>query len=451
MRHLSFILFGLLALPLMAARATDPGVLKERNETEVQRDARMEWFRDARFGMFIHWGLYAQAAGEWDGKFVPPLNGCQEWIMHKGRIPVADYATLAGQFNPVKYDAEKWVLAAKDAGMKYIVITAKHHEGFAMFKTAASPFNIVEATPYGKDVLKPLAEACRKHGMRLGFYYSQNVDWHHPGADLRGASWDPAQRGDPEQYARGIVEPQLREILSHYGRVDVLWFDTAGQVINKPRADRIWKLVTELQPTIIINNRLGGGYQGDTETPERNIPAQGYPGRDWETCMTMNETWGYSKFDHDWKPTTTLIRQLVDCASKGGNFLLNVGPTGEGEIPQASLERLAEMGRWTRANGEAVYGTSATPFPKTFTWGRATQKGDMLYLFVFDPPADHHLALPGLKNRIKGAWVLTDKAKAALPVTSGEAGAGVTIPEGAALDPNATVIAVQLDGKPEVG
>ncbi len=428
-----------------AAHATNPDVLKERNETEAQRDARMAWFRDARFGMFIHWGLYAQAAGEWDGKAV---GNCGEWIQCWKKIPVADYAKLAGQFNPVKYDAEKWVLAAKDAGMKYIVITTKHHEGFAMFKTAASPFNIVDATPYKRDPLKDLVAACRKHGMRIGFYYSQNLDWHHPGGG--SGDWDPAHKGNPDTYINTIVIPQVREILSNYGPIDVLWWDITEGMINKERADRIHKVVLELQPKIILNNRLGGGYHGDTETPERTIPAMGFPGRDWETCMTMNETWGFKKNDHDWKSVTTLIRQLVDCASKGGNYLLNVGPTAEGEIPAPSLERMAAIGKWMKVNGEAVYGASATPFPKTFKWGRVTQKGEMLYLFVFDLPADRRLALPGLKNKIVGAWLLADKAKAALPVISGDAGAGVTVPADVELDPNAAVIAVRLEGRPAV-
>jgi alpha-L-fucosidase len=430
-------------------QATDAKALAERNETQEQRDARMQWFREAKFGMFIHWGTYAVAAGEWDGKEV---GNCGEWIQCWRKVPAAEYAKLAARFNPVKYDAEKWVLAAKAAGMKYIVITSKHHEGFAMFKTAASPFNILDATPFGRrtgrDPLRELVAACRKHGMRIGFYYSQNLDWHHPGGG--SGDWDPAHKGDPDAYVNKIVVPQVREILSNYGPVDVLWWDIPGGVINKPRADLIHKTVLELQPRIIMNNRLGGDYQGDTETPERTIPANGFPGRDWETCMTMNETWGFKKNDHSWKSTTKLLRQLVDCASMGGNYLLNVGPTAEGEIPAPSLERMAEIGKWMAVNGEAVYGSSANPFPKKPVWGRVTQKGNMLYLSVFDLPANRTLALPGLKNTIKAAWLLADKKKAKLAVTSGEAGASVTVPEGAALDPYATVIVVQLDGKPEV-
>ena len=428
----------------LAARATDPAALKERNETQAQRDARMQWFRDAKLGMFIHWGTYAVAAGEWDGKEV---GNCGEWIQCWRKVPAAEYAKLAAQFNPVKYNAEQWVRAAKDAGMKYVVITTTHHEGFAMFKTAASPYNIVNATPYKRDPLKEFVAACRKHGMRLGFYYSQNLDWHHPGGG--GGEWDPAHKGDPDAYVSKIVIPQVREILSNYGPVDVLWWDIPGGAINKPRADAIHKMVLGLQPKIIMNNRLGGGYQGDTETPERTIPANGFPGRDWETCMTMNETWGFKKNDHSWKSSSTLIRQLADCASMGGNYLLNVGPTAEGEIPVPSLERMTAIGKWMKVNGAAVYGTSANPFPRKPAWGRVTQKGEMLYLFVFDLPANRRLVLPGLKNKIKGAWLLADSAKAQLAVASGET-AAVTVPEGAALDPYATVVAVQLDGKPEV-
>ena len=444
----TYVVFGLLltgSLTPCVVRAADTAALAERSETPEQRDARMKWWRDARFGMFIHWGTYAVPAGEWKGK---NIGNCGEWIQCWCKIPVAEYAKLAEKFNPVKYDAEQWVLAAKAAGMKYIVITSKHHEGFAMFKTAASPYNIVDATLYKHDPLKDLVAACRKHGMRIGFYYSQNLDWHHAGGG--SGEWDKAHAGDPDAYVKKIVIPQVREILANYGPIDIIWWDIPGGVINKERADLIHKTVLELQPNIIMNNRLGGGYRGDTETPERQIPATGFPGRDWETCMTMNETWGFKKNDHDWKSTTTLIRQLATCASMGGNFLLNVGPTAEGEIPPPSLERMAEMGKWLQVNGEAVYGTSASPFPKGVKWGRATQKGNMLYLVVFDLPKDRALLMPGLKTPVKSAWLLADAKKSPLAVATVPKGVTVTLPEGAKLDPHATVVAVELTAKPEV-
>ena len=422
---------------------TNP-VLKERQETAEQHDQRMAWFRDARFGMFIHWGLYAQAGGMWDGK--PAGGSCGEWIMCNHRIKIADYAAMVKDFNPKNYDAEKWVLAAKGAGMKYIVITAKHHEGFAMFKTAATPYNIVTATPYGRDPLKDLAAACHKQGMKLGFYYSQNLDWHHPGGG--SGEWDPAHKGDSDKYVDEIVIPQLREILTNYGRIDVLWFDIPGGAINKARADRVQKAVLACNPNILINNRLGGGYHGDTETPEQHIPANGYPGKDWETCMTMNNTWGFKKNDHAWKSSKDMVRMLCDIASKGGNYLLNVGPTELGEIPQPSLERLAQIGEWTKRNGEAIYGTAATPFKSSMPWGRVTQSGNKLYLLVFDLPQNRQLNLRGLTTPVLKARMLVEGTQ--LPVSQVDGDPVITIPVSVVLDPMAAVIEVTCGGAPKV-
>ena len=278
-------------------------------ETKVQRDARMKWWREARFGMFIHWGLYSVPAGTYHGK---QIGGIGEWIMNQGEIPVAEYAGYAKQFNPVKFDADQWVSIAKNAGMKYIVITSKHHDGFAMFHSKASPYNIVDATPFGRDPLKELAAACKKQGIKLGFYYSQAQDWHHPGGfayathGRKQGHWDKAQDGDFHQYIRDIAIPQVREILTNYGDVAVLWWDTPAGM-NREEVHELAGLL-KLQPQIIANNRLGNGIEGDTETPEQFIPATGYPG-DWETCMTMNDTWGYKSYDHNWKPTETLAPQ----------------------------------------------------------------------------------------------------------------------------------------------
>ena len=330
------------------------GMTMAAEETKAEKDARMAWWREARFGMFIHWGVYSVPAGTWDGKQVP---GIGEWIMNRGKIPVDDYAALTKQFNPVKYDADEWVRLAKEAGMKYIVITSKHHDGFAMFHSKASDYNIYDATPFKRDPLKELAAACKKHGLRLGFYYSQAQDWHHPGGAASGGHWDKAQDGDMNEYIRTIAVPQVREILTDYGPIAILWWDTPVDM-NQERADMLLPLV-KLQPGIITNNRLGV-YPGDTETPEQFIPATGYADRDWETCMTMNDTWGYKSYDDNWKSAEALVRNLVDIASKGGNYLLNVGPTSEGVIPQPSVDRLREIGKWMKANGDAIYGTSAS-------------------------------------------------------------------------------------------
>jgi len=410
------------------------------SETKDQRDARMAWWREARFGMFIHWGLYAVPAGTWNGEQIP---GIGEWIMHRAEIPAKDYAALAEQFHPVQYDADAWVRLAKEAGMKYIVITSKHHDGFAMFCSEASTYDICDATPFKRDPLKELAAACQEHGIKLGFYYSQAQDWHHPGGAAAGGHWDRAQEGDMTQYIRTIAVPQVREILSNYGPIAILWWDTPVDM-TKERAEILLPLL-DLQPGIITNNRLGGGYEGDTETPEQFVPPTGYPERDWETCMTINDTWGYKSYDNNWKSTETLIRHLVDIASKGGNFLLNVGPTAKGLIPEPSIERLKEIGQWMKVNGEAIYGTSASPF-RRLAWGRCTQKDGRLYLHVFEWPQDGTLRVP-MKNAVTRAYLLTD-ASTPLPVVS--SGDGTTIEAPAmAPDPIATVVVVEVEGAVE--
>ena len=405
MKKTARIFLGAILLTIIAgAVPASAEVIGRPDETSAQRDARMKWWREAKFGLFVHWGVYAVPAGTYKGE---RIGGIGEWIMNRGKIPVAEYKQFARQFNPVKYDADAWVRLAKAAGMKYIVITSKHHDGFALFDSEATDWDVVDATPYGKDLLKPLAEACRKHGIVLGFYYSQAQDWNHPGGAAAGGHWDPAQDGDMDEYIRTIAVPQVREILSNYGKLGVLWWDTPTNM-NKERADMLLPLL-ELQPDIITNNRLGGGYGGDLTTPEQHIPATGMPGRDWETCMTMNNTWGFKSYDDNWKSTETLLRNLVDIVSKGGNYLLNVGPTAAGEIPQPSIDRLKEVGLWMDVNGESIYGTTASPFQR-LAWGRCTKKVNgnrtTLYLHVFDWPENGKLLVPGLRNRVRRARLL---------------------------------------------
>ncbi|MBC8481647.1 MAG: alpha-L-fucosidase [Planctomycetes bacterium] len=412
------------------------------NETKQQRDARMGWWREARFGMFIHWGVYSVPAGTYDGK---QIGGIGEWIMNRGKIPVAVYKEYAKDFNPVKYDADAWVRMAKDAGMKYIVITSKHHDGFALFDSKVTDWDVVDATPYGKDLLKPLAEACRKYGLKLGFYYSQAQDWCHTGGGNN--TWDETQNGDMNEYIKKIAVPQVKEILSNYGDIAVLWWDTPFDM-NKERADMLQPLVN-LCPGILTNNRLGGNYPGDFKTPEQHIPDTGLD-YDWETCMTMNGTWGYKSYDDNWKSTQTLIRNLVDIASKGGNYLLNVGPTSKGEIPQPSIERLKEIGEWMKLNGDSIYSTTASPFNK-FAWGRCTKKafvnGAVLYLHVFEWPRDGRLVVPGLKNEVIKAYLLATGET--LEAESDQSGVVVNVPS-KALDKIDTVVVLRVKGELDV-
>ena len=437
------LLAALASAIVSAADSPDPYA----NETPAQRDARMAWWRDARFGMFIHWGVYSVPAGTYDGKRIP---GIGEWIMCSAKIPMAEYQQFAKEYDPVKYNPDEWVRLAKQAGMKYIVITAKHHDGFANFATKASKWNIVDATPYGKDVLKPLAAACRKYGIKLGFYYSQAQDWNNGGSECSG-SWDPAQTHNMDEYVDKVAVPQMKELLSNYGEFPaVLWWDTPCDM-SKENADKLIATL-KLKPGIIHNNRLGGGYKGDTETPEQYVPATGYPDQDWETCMTMNDTWGYKSYDNNWKSTETILRNLVDIASKGGNYLLNVGPTSEGLIPGPSIERLKAVGAWMKVNGEGIYGTTASPFKK-LPWGRCTKKVSAdgkettLYLHVFNWPANGSLMVPGLKNAVASVRLLATGA--ALKFSRSADGVEVMVPA-TAPDPISSTVVMTIQGPPEV-
>lgn len=404
-------------------------------------EARMKWWKDAKFGMFIHWGVYSVPAGTYNGKQIP---GIGEWIMNRAKIPVSVYKQYATQFNPVNYNPEAWVRMAKDAGVKYIVITSKHHDGFALFNSKATNWNVADATPYGKDLLKPLVAACRKEGIRIGFYYSQAQDWCHPGGAASGGHWNNAQEGSMDAYLDTIAVPQVREILSNYGEPDILWWDTP-QDMTPARAEKFQAILKD-HPNLITNNRLGGGFKGDTETPEQFVPFTGFPGRNWETCMTMNDTWGFKSYDENWKSAATLIRNLTDVVSKGGNLLLNVGPTSMGEIPQPSIERLAEMGRWLKVNHEAIYETTASPFAY-LSWGRCTRKGQKLYLHVFNYPANGALRLP-MSNAISKAYLLASPGSQLKVKAEGERSV-ITLPAQAP-DTINTVVVVEFTGEPHI-
>lgn len=414
-------------------------------------EQRMDWWKEARFGLFIHWGLYAQPAGEWKGEEIP---GISEWIMARAEIPVKEYEQLASTFNPVKYDADQWVRLAKEAGMKYIVITSKHHDGFAMFHSKASAYNIVDATPFGRDPLKELADACEKHGIRLGFYYSQAQDWHEPGGTYWNIEqgephWDPdLVRDSLMNYIEGKAVPQVKEILENYDGLDILWWDTPRGMTEE--AALALQEVADQYPAMLTNNRLYRPWPGDFSTPEQHVPPTGL-GYDWEVCMTMNTSWGYKHYDHNWKSSETLIRMLVDIASKGGNLLLNVGPTAEGLIPDPSVERLKAIGKWMDINGESIYGTTASPFFK-LTWGRSTQRmeeeGSTLYLHVFQWPEDKLLRLPAIQTKVEEVFLLSDR-KQALESRFEEGDLLIVLPSEMP-DPANTVVVVKTSGSIKV-
>jgi len=440
-------------LTFLALALSTFGGLSAQTEIPADHDARMDWFREARFGLFIHWGVYSVPAGEWDGK-----TGYGEWFLEETKMPVSQYEKFATQFNPVKFDATHWVRMAKEAGMKYIVITSKHHDGFGMFRSDLTDW-CIKSTPFQRDPLKELAAACKKEGVRLCFYHSI-MDWHHPDWGTRRA-WNDKASGKPDmdRYT-AYMKGQLKELLTRYGPIGILWFDGEWEAPwTHERGVDLYNYVRGLQPKIIINNRVGkarSGMQGmdkgtekvgDYGTPEQEIPATGFgPGVDWESCLTMNNHWGYNKHDQNWKATATLVHNLIDCSSKGGNYLLNVGPTSEGLFPEASVERLAEIGRWMKINSESIYDTTASPFKK-LPWGRCTEKkgpsSTTLYLHVFSWPANGKLLVPGLKTQPQKAYLLANKK--ALPFSETENGIELSVP-GAAPDPVSSTVVLKIKG-----
>ena len=398
-------------------------------------DPRISWFREARYGMFIHWGIYSVLGGEWNGK----TTGFSEYISWKAPILAEDYLKVAGQFNPKRFDAEQWAQLAQDAGMRYLVITSKHHDGFAMFNSKVSAFNVCEATPWKRDPLKELQAACAKRGIKLCFYYSHSADWHEPdagGYNTWDFKTDPKTR-DFDAYLGRKAIPQINELLSNYGEIGYLWFDWPGPVMTPERCARIAAAIHHQQPNILINSRLGPKEpkkfmglkkvewdvkaMGDNQVPPAAVPGV------WETAATINESWGYHRKHKDKARTAAdICFSLVDVASKGGNYLLNVGPDADGVIPAPQQKTLLEVGAWLKLNGEAIYGAGPTPFGPELggvapgkldktgkpvvenkkEW-RCTTKPGKLYIHLFKWQENGRFEVVGVKGTIKQAHFLT--------------------------------------------
>lgn len=419
----------------------------------TEQEKRLDWFREAKYGMFIHWGPYSQLAGEYNGKMVP-VGKNAEWIMKELQIPVEEYRKLAHSFNPVRFNADSIVSLAKQAGMKYIVITAKHHDGFAMYHSGVSDYNIFNWTRFKRDPLKELSVACNKAGIRFCVYYSHREDWDHPGA--YGNDWDydndwGADLFDPrkfEGYLEEKAKPQLRELLTGYGPIGLVWFDRGMYTPEQGRA--FVSLVHELQPSALINGRVGHYDQefiGDYQSMSDNGMPPGGLEEYWETPMTLNQTWGFSKSDTLWKSPETVIRRLVEITSRGGNFLLNIGPQGNGEIPEATVDILKKAGSWLERNGEGIYGTGANPFGE-LPWGYCTVKENKLNLFIDDWPDDGYLNISGLQNKVIKAYMNNDPATI-LEVQKTGSNVRIQLP-GGATDYPLSLLVLETEGSPVV-
>ncbi len=431
------------------------GFAQQTTEKKLDDNQRMRWWRDASFGMFIHWGAYAIPGGERNGEI---CKGGAEWIMDKLDYTIEDYENqVSSQFNPVKFNADDWVSMAKNAGMKYIVLTSKHHDGFCLWDSKITDYDVMDFSPFKRDIVRELAEACKKQDIVFCFYHSI-VDWHHPQAQAPlYPNYNAGQKDqtvvNPEfpKYYENYLKPQVVELLSNYGDIGVVWFD--GDWIADYTTEMgkdFYKTIREVQPNTIVNNRVDkgrmgmegmdkeGDFAGDFGTPEQEIPATGIDS-DWEACMTMNGSWGYKPSDTNWKSSEMLIQHLVDIVSKGGNFLLNIGPDPQGLFPPESVERLAAMGEWTKVNGEAIYGAKASPFDRP-EWGRYTSKRGLLYAHVFDWPAEKQIQIDKSLKVVRATFLAGGKE---LDVEACDKGDYIILPESAP-DTIATVIKLEV-------
>lgn len=364
------------------------------------RASEAAWFEDARYGMFITWGLYAAPAGTWRGE---RHYGISEWLMRRAKVPSREWATIAPDFNPKQFDAREWVRLAKAAGFKYIVITAKHHDGFAMYKSKSSAFDLEDATPFRRDPLKELADEARKAGLRIGFYYSQYQDWTDP--DAGGNTWEFKTEGrDFQRYLNGKAIPQLKELLSYYGPISIIWFDTPLD-LSKPDAQALYDLVKRLQPQALVSSRIGHGLGDYQNYRDSEIPARGEAAKPWEAIFTHNDSWGYSALDQNWKSPTEIIHLLATVSGKGGNLLLNVGPDAEGRLPRGSTDRFKEVGEWLSANGRSVYGTLGSPVGDV-PFGAVTRRPGEIYLHVLHRPESGELLVPNVSVEVRDARFL---------------------------------------------
>lgn len=429
---------------------------------QTQTNERAKWFTDARFGMFIHWGIYSGAEGYWKGEKLRNDNDYAEWIFYRNRIEKEEYLTLLDRFDWDEINPEEWVILAKKAGMKYITLTAKHHDGFGLWDSKVSNYDLGDYTNPKRDIVKELADACKKHDLKMGLYYSHWVDWEHEfgwdhNKELTGIS--------PEQYDKYWQEkviPQMLELLTNYGEISIFWFDMwihhSQTVVTKEQLLQLKGLIRELQPNCLVNSRLGLSIEEDPDIDFKTLGDNSLGNRKeefpWQSPATVAHSWGFHATDNEWKSTTSLLKALINNVSLNGNLMLNIGPRANGDIPFEIEQRLLEMGNWLKVNGESVYGARAFDLPKNqHDWGKITCKktetGTKLYLHVFNWPLNKELYITGIKTKPERIYLLADKQKAPLKFTHSEVFTTIQLSE-MHPDQYVSVIVLEYNNKPEI-
>ena len=434
---------SVLAMPAFAADKDKAVVMDQlwgskstAEATDIPR--QKQWFAEDKYALFIHWGLYSQAAGQWNGK---NYYGIAEWLMHPAMagISVQEYEKLAATFNPESFNATDWVAFAKQSGVKTIVVTAKHHDGFAMFNSKVDRFNTFEATPFRRDPLMELAIACKRAGIRFGFYYSQFQDWREQGG--AETAWDdPAQKRSFDEYFKRKALPQVRELLTNYGSIAVVWFDTPGSM-GKKQSEELVNLVRRLQPNALVNSRVGNGMGDYTTLGDNQVPRVKHSGL-WEAIDTTNNTWGHTVTDTNWKSATELVHRLISTTARGGSYMINMGPTGAGSFSAIPKEAMREVGAWLKINGPSIYGTAASPWSTAQPWGDVTVGKGRIYLHVFNWPNEgkRRISLFGVKGKVGSARMHVDGSP--LPVSTSNGWVTISLPE---KKPEGLVTVIELE------
>ena len=430
--------------------------------SQNQTNERAKWFTDARFGMFIHWGIYSGAEGYWKGEKLRDDNDYAEWIFYRNRIDKDEYLTLLDRFDWDEIDPEKWVILAKKSGMKYVTITAKHHDGFGLWDSKVSNYDLGDYTKPKRDIIKELADACKKHGLKLGLYYSHWLDWEHPYGWDHSKELNTVSAEDYDKYWQEKVIPQMRELLTNYGDISIIWFDMwinhSQSVVSKKQLLQLKNLIRELQPNCLVNSRLGLSIEEDPDIDFKTLgdnqlgdKKEDFP---WQSPATVAHSWGFHSSDSQWKSTTTLLKSLINNVSLNGNFMLNIGPRANGDVPFEISQRMLEMGKWLEVNGESIYGAEAFDLDKDLhDWGKITCKktenGFKLYLHIFNWPLNKQIRLTGVNAEPQKVYLLADKQKSPLQYSHSNVFTKIDLPV-LQPDPYVSVVVLEYNKMPEI-